>query len=552
MKTVKYILTLFVAVLFTTCDSGLERLPLGKPSDSNFLTTEVEMEMAMRGAYATLKTQQDYSFPAVVLFDCLTDIGWERARQPYMDISTGKHDDNNELVSSVWTQFYQGIGRCNFITENIVRGKENVSEEVYNRILAEAKFIRAFHYFWLTETFGDVPLTLKTITTINDTQMAKTSKSDIVEFILKDLDEAISYLPQVIPASELGRASKGAALALRTKIALHNGLWKEAIASASKVMELDYALADNFESLFKNAEQRSTKEVIFSLQYFYKYGHYGPNGITTRMGQGYSSKIPSQSLIDSYECLDGLSIDKSPLYNPQDPFKNRDPRLSYSCIVPGSVFFGYQFESHKDSTVCWNYNTNPASRVPNQDALNAYASFSGYCWRKYAESVSGDPAAGETPIMLLRYADVLLMYAEAKIEANEIDASVYDAINKVRNRVNMPSIEQGKTQQEMRSVIRKERKYEFAFEGSRLFDIRRWKIAEKVMPGNFLGRIPKGLLATAPVVDEYGTPNYENVPNRGDMRVIEIRSFNKDRDYLLPLPRLEIETNKLLIQNQGY
>jgi hypothetical protein len=116
----------------------------------------------------------------------------------------------------------------------------------------------------------------------------------------------------------------------------------------------------------------------------------------------------------------------------------------------------------------------------------------------------------------------------------------------------MPPITEGKSQQELRALVRRERKYELAFEGSRLFDIRRWRIAENVMPGNFLGRIPNGLLETAPVINEYATPNYANVPNKGKMRVIEIRSFNKDRDYLLPLPRLEIETNKLLIQNEGY
>lgn len=552
MKATKYFLYLLVILLTAACDSGLEKYPLDKPSDGNFLTTEVEMEMAMRGAYATLKTQQDYNYPAVVLLDCLTDIGWERARQSYMDISTGKHDNNNELVAALWALFYEGIGRCNFITENSIRGKENVPETVYNRIIAEAKFIRAFHYFWLTELYGDVPLTTKPITSIEDTQMAKSPKSEIITFLLKELDEAIDYLPETIPAAELGRASKGAAYALRCKIALHNSLWQEAISSAQKVMALNYELAANYESLFKNAEQRSTKEVLFSLQYLYQYGNYGVNGVTTRMGKGYSSKIPSQSLIDSYECTDGLSIDKSPLYSPAEPFKNRDPRLHYSCVVPGAVFYGYQFETHKDSIECWNYNTTPATRVANQDALNAYASFSGYCWRKYAESIPEDPALGETPIMLLRFADVLLMYAEAKIEANQIDATVYDAINKVRNRVNMPSIGEGKSQQEMRSIIRKERKYEFAFEGSRLFDIRRWKIAEKVMPGDFLGRIPKGLLATAPAIDEYGTPNYSNVPNRSEMRMIEIRSFNKDRDYLLPLPRLEVETNKLLVQNPGY
>ena len=543
MKTRIYIVLISCIVALYSCDNGLEKFPLDSPSDSNFLSTQAEMEMAIQGAYATLKTTQGYSYPSAILMECLSDNGWERAEQSWITAGNGQHDSNNSLMSSFWSQYYLGIGRCNFMIENMVRGKENTSEDIYNRILAEAKFIRAFHYFWLTELFGDVPFPTKPITRIEETQMAKTDKAEIVDYLLKELNEAASILPVEISDKELGRASKGAALALRAKIALHNQQWDEAIQSSLEVMKLGYALAENYESLFKNGEQQKTKEVIFSLQYLYQYSTYGPNGITTRMAKGYSSKIPTQALIDSYECIDGLSIDKSPLYNPQKPFENRDPRLGYTCVVPGSIFRGYQFESHKDSIECWNYNTNPATRVANQDALNAYATFSGYCWRKYAEWSQNDPTVGETPIILLRYADVLLMYAEAKIEANKIDASVYDAINLVRQRVGMPVIDGGKTQEQLRSVIRKERRYELAFEGSRRFDIIRWKIAEQVMSGNLYGRIPKGLLSSAPKIDEWGTPSYDNVANKSEMRVIEMRKFNKDRDYLFPIPRLEIETN---------
>src|SRR5690606_30208385 len=160
------------------------------------------------------------------------------------------------------------------------------------------------------------------------------------------------------------------------------------------------------------------------------------------------------------------------------PFENRDPRLHYTCAVPGSIFHGYQFETHRDSLKCWNYNVNPPARVPNQDATNPYASFSGYCWRKYANMENPDYLTrSETGIIVLRYAEVLLNYAEAKIESNDIDQSVYDAINLVRSRVDMPEVSAGKSQAELRSIVRIERKSEFAFEGLRLYDIRRWKIA---------------------------------------------------------------------------
>src|SRR5690606_36559950 len=125
-----------------------------------------------------------------------------------------------------------------------------------------------------------------------------------------------------------------------------------------------------------------SKEIIFQISFLAgTRNHSFPGGVTTRMARGYSSKVPNQALIDSYLCTDGLSIDESPLYNPQKPFDNRDPRMNVTCVVPGDVFGGYQFETHKDSTQCWNYNASPATRVANQDATNPYATFSGYVWK---------------------------------------------------------------------------------------------------------------------------------------------------------------------------
>jgi hypothetical protein len=158
----------------------------------------------------------------------------------------------------------------------------------------------------------------------------------------------------------------------------------------------------------------------------------------------------------------------------------------------------------------------------------------------------------ETAYVLIRYAEVLLTYAEAKIEANQIDQSVYDAINVVRTRAGMPTIATGKTQAELRTIVRMERKVEFAFEGKRLYDIRRWKIAEQVLSGNLLGRIPKGILASAPAIDANGTPSYATVSNMDQMRVVEVRMFDKNKNYLWPIPQIEVSVNPKLGQNPGY
>src|SRR5690606_30270115 len=175
--------------------------------------------------------------------------------------------------------------------------------------------------------------------------------------------------------------------------------------------------------------------------------------------------------LDSYECIDGLPIDESPLYDPANPFEHRDPRLKQSIATPGDIFLGFQFETHRDSVQCWNYNVSPPQRVPNQDALNAFASFSGYCWKKMADPEDFPVYRNNSSLnfIILRLGEVLLNYAEAKIELNEIDQSCLDAINEVRGResVQMPPIAAGKSQADMREIIRRERKIELAMEGLR-------------------------------------------------------------------------------------
>src|SRR5690606_36192821 len=143
--------------------------------------------------------------------------------------------------------------------------------------------------------------------------------------------------------------------------------------------------------------------------------------------------------------IDGLPIDESPLYDPTHPFENRDPRLRQSIAVPGDVYLGYQFETHKDSVECWNYNVSPAQRIPNQDALNPYATFSGYCWRKAADPADVGSSINRSSLnfIVIRLAEVYLNLAEAKIELNEIDTECLNAINVVRGRasLNMPAVE---------------------------------------------------------------------------------------------------------------
>jgi hypothetical protein len=455
----------------------------------------------------------------------------------------------------LYREGYKGIVRCNFLLNNINKLEGKIPATLYNQTIAEARFIRALHYSYLLTLFGGVPLVTKDLT-LDELQIPKSTKAQVADFIISEMDAAAKDLPLNQAVLNDGRATKGAALAIMARTALYNERWDIAAQSAKAVMDLNkYALNSSYGDLFKYAGE-SSREIILALQYAKNVNtHTTPYYFLPRIPGGVCDKVPFQSFVDSYECTDGLSIDKSPLFDPKKPFQNRDPRLTFTCGVPGSIIFGYQFETHKDSLQIWNYNVTPAVRIANTEATHAFATFTGYVFRKYCDEVDrNDRQNSEINIILVRYAEVLLTYAEAKIEANQIDQTVYDAINFVRRRpgVLMPAITTGKTQAELRSIVRKERKYEFAMEGLRLADIRRWKIAEEVMVGPAYGRIPKGLLANAPIVNDNGTPNYANVTNRADMRVIETKLFNKDRDYLLPFPAIEVQTNKALVQNPGY
>lgn len=548
----------FLLLGLSSCQKNyLDKTPLSGPSDETYFSNQDELVLAVNGLYRYANYTPLDNMPLNLLLDNGTDIGWDRNNSPLQSLGKGNQDSNNGLAISVWTEAYKVIAKCNFILDNIDKVKDKSTVAIYNRSKAEARFIRAYTYQYLTDYFGSVPL-ITNVLTLETAQVAKTEKAAIVEFILKEFTEAAADLPLNYSGVDVGRATRGTALAFKARTALNNARWAEAAEAAKAVMDLKiYSLHNNYGTLFSYAGQ-SSPEIIWAFQYLKASRtktHSTPNALLSRNGLGFTNKVPSQSLVDVYPCTDGLNIDQSPLFDPKAPYKNRDPRLTFTIAVPGSVFYNYQFETHRDSVKCWNYNTTPATRVDNQDALNAFATFTGYCWKKYVDlDDKADRSNSEINVIQIRYAEVLLIYAEAKNELGQLDQSAYDAINLVRARptVNMPLIPAGQSTASFRSLVRKERLYELAMEGLRLSDLRRWRIADKAMTGNFYGRVQRGLLAGPPQIDENGLANYNNVANRADMRVIETRVFDTGRDYLWPIPNIETVTNPKLIQNPKY
>ena len=561
MKSYKKLIVIFFALSFFGCEDYLNRYPLNNPSDVTFLSNETELKMAVAGCYSTLW----YNFegmPFHLCLDAASDIEWDRNGSTLQAVGRGSVDSRNGLIVAFWTNMYAGIAKCNYVLANMERGKSVIPEAAYNQYESEVRFLRALFYSYLVELYGGVPL-VETPLTLSEAQMPRNSKEEVVNFILTELDQCAQYLPQQNKPTS-GKATKGAAWSLASRVALYNNRWDVAISSAQKVIALEgteFILNNSYMDLFQYAGQGS-KEIIFAVQYLKGTNmHALFRFFGSRNAMGHTNKKPSYQLADSWECTDGKQIDESPLFDAKQPYKNRDPRLGFTLAVSGSNFLGFQFETHGDSVKCWNYNLSPAKRIANLEATHAYATFTGICFRKYADNLDR-LAVNESDLntIIIRYAEVLLNYAEAKIESGSIDKSVLDAINKVRQRpsVNMPPITTT-DKNELRNVVRRERKYELAGEGLRLFDIRRWKIAEDVMNLPVLGRMKKSYPSVPPIVNEVGTAYYTNIPvaQQGEsadfkMRVVEIRTFDKTRDYLWPIPYIEMDTNPAMEQNPNY
>lgn len=538
----------------TYCSDFLDKSPLDSPSSADFPKSKEELETAINGVYNSLYKRNGGHLQDELFWDNITDLGFIRGGyESSQGILTGSV--NTRMFTTHWKHSYKGVQRANFILENMDLARERIDKVTCDRVESEAKFIRAYHYMHLTERFGDVPFVKNSIS-ISESLLPRTPKTEIVKYLLNDLEEAAEYLPEKYEGSNLGKVTKGAAYALLARVALYNKEYETAKVASSKVMALDYELHPQYGDLFQ-LEGNGSREIIFQLSY-HKDVHHNNDHIFLggRAGTGnWSTAVPSQMLVDSYLCIDGKPINASGIYNQEKPFENRDPRLKQSIIVPQTWFGGDLFETHPDSTETWRNEMGKLRRVTNLEVTNQYATFTGYLWRKnwdetqYWQSWAQE---GVLPLKIIRLGEVLLTYAEASIELDQIDATVYKAINDLRDRVGMPHIDTGLSQDALREIVRRERKIELAGEGFRLYDIRRWRIAEHVIPGNFPGRKNKAYWYNPgiPIFDEVGHPRY--IDQDQVYKTIQVRKFDKNRDYLWAIPQAEIDLNPNLTQNDGY
>jgi len=450
--------------------------------------------------------------------------------------------ENTGIAGTLWGRSYRGIRECNYALLHI--NEVTMSQTGKNRLIAELKFIRAFRYQDLIRNYGGVVLLGDTMYNLNDnlttgSLFKRASLVDCINYAVNELDDAISGLPLNNNDSwKLGRATKGAAMALKSRILLYAAsplynvsTWQKAADAAKAVMDLGiYGIFPNYSTLFLTPTNNN--EIIFERLYTFKARHVcleisnGPNGY-----DAWGGNLPLQNLVDAYEMSNGKPIDDPTSgYNDQDPYTNRDPRFYATILYNGASYRGRNVETFT-----------PGGKDSKDGPSNWNTSKTGYNLRKFMDDNNpiDNPwdVAGLQPWIYFRYSEILLNYAEAQNEAVGPDASVYDAINLIRRRIVMPDLPVGLTQDEMRVRIRRERQVELAFEEHRFYDVRRWKIAETT----------ENVPAYGITINKSGTTLTYAKKVALDNRKFEVKH------YWLPIPRAEIlSSNNQLVQNPGY
>lgn len=450
--------------------------------------------------------------------------------------------DRTGWISNIWTRSYRSIRECNYALENL--DKVPASAGNIERMKAEIRFIRAYRYHDLIRTYGGVPLVGDKVYTLEDRDFSalyeRKSIQECIAYTIQELDAAAAGLKDkpVIP----GRGSEGAALALKARLLLYAASplynndvndvakWQAAANAARTVINLNrYSLYPDYRNLFIT---NNTQEAIFERLYSPTNEHTnlelvnGPNGYG-----GWAGNTPLQNLVDDYEMSNGKSIkDPASGYDPQDPYKNRDPRFYASILYNGAPYRGRAVETFV-----------PGGQDSKDGSENWNTSKTGYYVLKFIDEAKPVRNANQTayqPWKYIRYAEVLLNYAEAQNEAVGPDQSVYTYLNQVRQRAGMPDIPAGLTQSQMRDRIRAERRIELAFEEHRYFDVRRWKIAD------ITDNVPAyGIL---PEKQSNGAVVYRTIISLSDRKFLQ-------RNYWVPVPQDEIRASGgLLKQNPGY
>lgn len=536
----KYILLSTLIMGISSCDV-LDVEPLDSYTEDNIFS-----DKALTEAYVT----RNYTLPvngfksSALRFVCdesHNNFNWQSA----WVLTRGQMTPDQIGGFDIWKTYYSNIRGCNLFFENI--DKLQVEQKEKDKLIGEMKFMRALFYMELVDRYGGVPLITSTFG-LNDEDMslARNSYEECVDFVVKEFTEAAELLPSEWTGNDFGRATKGAALAMKSRILLYaasplwntnndQSKWQKAADAAKAVIDLNtYCLDKDYKGLFLNPK---SPEIIFERLYTSEYSNdfdwpNTPNGWT-----GWSATCVTEGMVDSYEMEDGSMPDPAKYATAtSNPWAGRDPRFYASIVCDGQVFRDREVEF-------WvNEDNKSGGQDSNFGPESWNTSKTRYTIRKFMNESLVAPweANGSQPWVYARLGEIYLNYAEAMFHLGKEDVARH-YINLIRERARggkigiLPDITA--TGNELLKKIQHERKIELAFEDHRFYDVRRWKIAEQTDNVNAEG------IKIIKKAD--GTKSYEIV-------FVDNRKFVAPNHYLLPIPNSEIRKNDKLVQNPGY
>lgn len=508
----KFIIISFVFALTSCSKSFLDRSSLTQLSVDNFWKNESDAVLAINGIYDVLQDRVLYSgnlngTAGIPQYDCFSDnmFGGYKFEGPgnYMEANI---DPSNGFFSQLWNSLYKGIGRANSFLENVEKIPATAITDARKKELrGQALFLRAMFYQHLAFYFEEAPLVLK-VQTLPESYVTKNTYQELNAQVIKDLTEAIPLLPVTYPASQYGYATKGAALGILARTQLYNKDYQGVITTTDQLLTLGYTLNASYPQLFTEAGEFS-KEIVFSVRFNQDISNNNELFSGTFLGAPRINTLPMPNLVNDYYCTDGKPITTSPLYRSATPKLNRDPRLLANVHFTGDIFL-------TDLNRAFTGNT--ATRFGQKKYIRTAASTSGIAVF----------SPGGQDFIVLRYADVLLMRAEALVELNQLTEAT-TLVNQVRARVSMPTVSAaegtGLSQAAMRDVVRHERRVELAFEGLRFYDLKRWGAMQQAFTAISADRVA-GYVAT----------------------------FRGAKSTSFPIPQTELNANNKLTQNAAW
>lgn len=450
------------------------------------------------------------------------------------------------FVEEIWTQEYIVIRKCNILIKQIPAVDEGIlSDDVKKRIIAEARFLRAFCYFELARTFGKAPLIEVPQELTDDLKVAPTDFAGIVDFIVDECDNYADDLELNYEGDMVGHATKGAFMALKSRALLYlasplnsaddKEKWAAAAQAAKDVMELPagYELYKEGSTPYYSMafdKTAANKEIIFERRFTFPEAPHNIHmmwSLDAMDAGSWNGLYPTQNLVSAYETANGMSIDEDPTYDDQHPYDNLDARFYQSIIYNGSVWEGNNMSMVTNKV-------NPEKSGSCEPKISKARC--GYGPKKFMEELptstnlyGGYAQSNNFPYF--RYAEILLNYAEAQNEAlSAPDQSVYDAVNEVRNRSGQLDLPENLTKEQMRERIKNERRIELLLEEHRFYDLRRWK---------------DGDVLAQPIMGMRVYDDHDDGKLRYSIEKVEDRVFT-GQNYYLPIPLKEQERNPLL------